>query len=240
MATVHQTPERATFERCERGAVAPGVLQSGWDSSSATRPRSSADNHGSREKAMNVDAMAGSPAPALLRARAARPPTTGGGSAQEELGSTAQAQLSWFARSTELARLASLTDAPPPDTAGALPGVRAPCDVPAHSSEKESGDTASHRLPAIEGGNVHRSEKEAAVATIISPKVITWSAASPGAQRDLSGSPPARQLMWDPAWSRNVPEPVQEGRLKSRTPADLAVEVVRRGLEAATGTQQQQ
>jgi hypothetical protein len=46
--------------------------------------------------------------------------------------------------------------------------------------------------------------------------------------------------MWDPAWSRNVPEPVQEGRLKSRTPADLAVEVVRRGLEAATGTQQQQ
>ena len=222
--------------------MATGVLQTGWDSSSATRPRQglAAHKHSGGEKALDVDEMAGSPAPALLRARAARPPTTGGCSAQEELGSTAQAQLNWLARSTELARLASLTDNPPPDTAGAEPGGRAPSNVPGHSSEKESGDTASHCSPVNEGGNVHRSEKEAAGVTITSPKVITWSAASPGAQRDRSGTPPARQLMWDPAWSKNVPEPVQEGRLKSRTPADVAVEAVRRGLEAATGTQQQQ
>ena len=161
MATVHQSPERATFERCDgsfspssvpaqgeawrpRGVMATGVLQTGWDSSSATRPRQglAAHKHSGGEKALDVDEMAGSPAPALLRARAARPPTTGGCSAQEELGSTAQAQLNWLARSTELARLASLTDAPPPATAGAEPGGRAPSNVPAHSSEKESGDTA--------------------------------------------------------------------------------------------------
>ena len=233
--------ERATFQKCEGtgvpreawqppGAMATAVLQTGqgWDSSTACRSRPAAD-HSGEEDALDVDKMFGSPA--LLRARAARPPTTRACVAQEELGSTAQAQLKWLGENT---------DALPRDTAGTLPvhsRVSAP-SVPVHNSEKESGVTASHHLPPDERGNVRGSEKEDAVTAVlsISPSVIT--AVSPGAERDRNGPAPARQLMWDPAWSKASPEPVQEGRVKSRTPVDLGIEVVHQRLEAATGTQQ--
>ena len=230
MAAVDQPPERATFQKCEGssspsvprgeawqppGAVATPVLHTG-QGSSACRSRPVAD-HSGEENAVDVDQMLGSPA--LLRARAARPPTTRACSAQEKPGSTPQAQP--HPCPAQLKWLSTNTDALPRDTAGTLPGVR------------------------DENGNVRGSEKgvvpqssEVAVTAISSnsPSVIT--AVSPGAEQDRNGPAPARQLMWDPAWSKASPEPVQEGRVKSRTPVDLGIEVVHQRLEAATGTQQ--
>jgi hypothetical protein len=245
-----QSPARAAFRKCEAsssspsvphgeawqplGAMATRVLQTGqgWDSSSACRPRPAAD-HSGEENALDAPDVDQSGSTALLRARAARPPATEqatppcSAAQQKELGSTAQAQLKWLAENT---------DALPRETAGALPGVGAPCSV--HNSEKESGVTASHRLPLNErGGNVRGSERKVAVEAISSntPNVITT--ASPGAGRNRDGSAPSRQLMWDPAWSKESPEPVMEGRVKSRTPVDLGIEVVHQRLEAATGAQ---
>ena len=178
----------------------------------------SCDAPAGQENALDVDQMFGSPA--LLRAHAARPPTTRACSAQEQPGSTPQAQP--HPCPAQLKWLSANTDALPRDTAGTLPGVR------------------------NENGNVRGSEKgvvpqssEVAVTAISSnsPSVIT--AVSPGAERDRNGPAPARQLMWDPAWSKASPEPVQEGRVKSRTPVDLGIEVVHQRLEAATGTQLQ-
>ena len=71
----------------------------------------------------------------------------------------------------------------------------------------------------------------------ISSNTPNATAASPGAERNCDGSAPSRQLMWDPAWAKESPEPVREGRVKSRTPVDLGIEVVHQRLEAATSAQ---
>jgi hypothetical protein len=106
-----------------------------------------------------------------------------------------------------------------------------------HNSEKESGVTANHRLALKErGGNVRGSDRKITIKAI-SSNTPNATAASPGAERNCDGSAPSRQLMWDPAWAKESPEPVREGRVKSRTPVDLGIEVVHQRLEAATGAQ---
>ena len=228
MAALEQPPELATFQKCEGssssvprgeawqppGAVATPVLQT-VQGSSACRSRPAAD-HSGEENALDVDQMFGSPA--LLRARAARPPTTRACSAQEQPGSTPQAQP--HPCPAQLKWLSANTDALPRDTAG-TPGVRDENDN-VRGSEKGVAQSSEVAVTAISSN---------------SPSVIT--AVSPGAERDRNGPAPARQLMWDPAWSKASPEPVQEGRVKSRTPLDLGIEVVHQRLEAATGTQLQ-
>ena len=249
-AAMLQSPGLATFQICEDsssspsmprgeawqplGAMATRVLQTGqgWDSSSACRPRLAAD-HSGEENALDALDVDQSGSMALLRAPPARPPNATeqapppcSAAQQKELGATAQAQLKWLAENTDVL---------PRETAEALPGVGAPCSV--HNSEKESGVTANHRLALKErGGNVRGSDRKITIKAI-SSNTPNATAASPGAERNCDGSAPSRQLMWDPAWAKESPEPVREGRVKSRTPVDLGIEVVHQRLEAATSAQ---